>query len=166
MHFFAFVFGSPVDKAKTQNAHAKVPPDCNKSRRSASCWELNFRDYVSGPDDSTHNHFICPLRLCLRSAFHFCHHQPDRGRSKIERQWCSRRRACGWFVCALFFRYRHAMCSQGCLFVCSLWKSRTKTSWVAGVFCSCAFVWPKVLHAKICCSCRATQCVANVAFVS
>ena len=32
-----------------------------KNCRSTSCWELNFGDYVSGPNDSRHNHFIIPL---------------------------------------------------------------------------------------------------------
>ena len=52
-----------------------------------------------GRDDSTHNHFIVPLNLCLHSAFHYCHHQPDHSSSKTERQWCSQIFFSGKLLC-------------------------------------------------------------------
>ena len=85
-----FVDHSRINSCLAQHVCNKcIHAPSSKSSRSASCWELNFRDHVSVPNDSTHNHFIVPLNMCLRSAVHYSHHQSDHTSSKPERQWCS-----------------------------------------------------------------------------
>ena len=77
-----------------------------KSSRSTSCWELNFRDYVSGPRRLNTQPLHCSTRFVLLSAFHDAVISQTTSAVRLRGSGAPSKASCATGSCCLLKRFR------------------------------------------------------------